>query len=260
MRHILFTLLMTATLTVPTLAQAPTASPTAASTPNPDPATTVNGIVITQGALAQRADTEAWLVSREIGGFAGAFYAQNTDADEMLATIRTVYGVQLAALDDPERYVTTVLNSMEVDAVLRDIAASEGIVVTDAEVDALIFEHITLAEGLDAPPDEIAVARFFLAASEATGVDETDIRALFEGRALRAIFYRAVTATREGDTPTQDDNATFQAWAFEQIQAADILRNPDFTAAIPADADYRARVDEAIADVLVAGLLPPSTP
>jgi hypothetical protein len=226
-------------------------------TPTPQPIiiSMVDETPITATDLQTRLDLEAWLLSREVGGFTQSFYAQNSDIDELMQTLGTIYGAQLATLADPEAYAQTVLNSLEVDAVLRQLATENDIAITNAQTDALILEHITLAEGVASPPGETTVADFLEAAAEQVGTDEAAIRALFAGRVLRGVFYEAVNQTQDATERTPAQNQAFQEWAYAQMQAADITRAQNWQDTIQL-ADYRAQVTEAISDVLVDSLAP----
>ncbi len=230
---------------------------------------TVNGEAITADAFVARVDLEAWLTIREIGGFAAVFYNQNPDSDELVQAVQAVYSTQIAALNDPAGFAETVLNSMEVDAVLRGLAVEQDIVVDEHAVEALMLAHVTLAQGVvpqepdaTATPGAMAtpvvddpLAIFIAEAAAETGATEDEIRALFAGRALREIYYRAVTNTEDGGERTQADNALFQQWAFEQYQNADITRAADWATFAP-ETDYSEQITTVIAEVLTAGLLP----
>jgi hypothetical protein len=245
----LTTVILIALLTLPVTAQNP---------PDGTPVTTVNGTPISPGQFQVRVQLEAWLTAREIGGFARTFYAQNPSADEMLATIRTVYGVQLNSLADAEAFAETVLNSLEVDAVLRGLAANSDVAVSDAEIEALMLDHIAKANGATAPaPDANSIPVFLAEAAVATGASETEVRALFEGRALREVYFRAVTGAEPGAERTRDQNAEFQAWAFAQVQSAQIERRADWAATAPAVTGYTAGITEVLAEVIAVALLGP---
>ncbi len=245
----------------------------AQDTTEPPPiVSTVDGTTITADAFVTRVELEAWLTIREIQGFAAVFYNQNPNSDELVQAVQTVYGTQIASLNEPADFAGTVLNSMEVDLVLRDLAAEQEIEVDESAIQALILEHITLAQGvIAAGPDatsspeaaatvtpagpEAELIAFFEAAEAETGATETQVRALFEGRALREIYYRAVTNTEDGDERTQADNTQFQQWAFAQYQSADVNRADDWVTYAP-ETDYSEQVTDAIAEVLAAGLVP----
>jgi hypothetical protein len=228
---------------------------TATPTPTPITISTVNDTSITDADLQTRLDIEAWLITREIEGFARTFYAQNPDTDSLLQTLGTVYAAQLATLNDTEAFAETVLNSMEIDLLLRELAFEQGISVTEEAVNALILEHITLADGIAETVTEDEIEIFYAMAEIELGITPETVYALFEGRVLREVFYRAVTNTVDGETVTEEQNLAFQQWAFDLLQIAEITRVEGWEILLE-DRDYGEQVTGASATILVDGLTP----
>ena len=248
----------------------PTAIPTDGPPPE-GPVTTVNGVALSAADFQDRVRLTRFLYSYTIRETLAALVARGTPAQDAFRAVQQFYSQQIGGLLVADLLADSVLDTMEEDEVLAQLAAAQGIEVTDADVDAQLAAYVGQAEtivgGATADPEATAeateapaatepdlLAAMLAEAAERVNVSEEAVRAFFRGQALRDAWMDEVN----GPFPTEWPVISARHILVEtEAEANDVL------ARLEAGEDFAAVAQDVSIDTVSAaqgGALEPAVP
>ena len=255
----------------------PTPLPTDGPPPE-GPVTTVNGVALPAADFQDRVRLTRFLYSYTIRETLAALVERGTPAQDAFRAVQQFYSNEIGRLLVADMLADAVLDTMEEDALLAQLAGAEGVEVTEADVDAQLAAYVGQAEsivgGADEPEaDAEATAEATGEATEEAGdeapdllgamlaeagervnVSEDAVRAFFRGQALRDAWMEQVN----GPFPTEWPLITARHILVEtEAEANDVL------ARLAAEEDFAAIAEDVSTDTVSAargGALDPAIP
>ncbi|MFO7322929.1 MAG: peptidylprolyl isomerase [Chloroflexota bacterium] len=195
----LFALLLAST----TLAQDATASvdesPASEPTVEPlaeGPVTTVNGESVPAALFQQRVRLTRFLYAYTLSETLNGLLDSGIAAQNAVNAVQAFFADEFRLLQVHDLIGDRVLDTLERDVLLRQIAAERGLTVDDEAIDTLILDYINRPRTLvasaqgtaDEPsPSDEALEAFYAEAFTRVGVSSEVVRDFFEAQALRDV-------------------------------------------------------------------------
>lgn len=245
---------------------APTPLPTDGPPPE-GPVSTVNGVALSGAEFQDRVRLTRFLYSYTIRETLAALVARGTPAQDAFRAVQQFYSNEIGRLLVADMLADNVLDTMEEDALLSQLAEAQGVEVTDADVQAKLDAYVGQAETIvggatqaeataeateEPAPDRLSA--MLAEAQERVGVSEATIRAFFRGQALRDAWMDQVN----GPFPTEWPVITAR-----HILVATEEEANDVLARLEAGEDFAALAEELSIDTATGqngGALEPAVP
>lgn len=225
---------------LPVLAQdTPTAVPTDGPPPE-GPATTVNGVVMSGAEFQDRVRLTRFLYSYTIRETLRTLLTRGASPEDAMRAVQQFFNVEIGRLTVPDMLADAVLDTMEEDLLLAELAAAQGVEVSDDDVDAQLRAYVgqpVVSEDDEATQEAIPdyVALMIEEAGARTGVSADSVRAFFRAQALRNAWMTEIN----GPLPTEWPVLSARHILVEtEEQANDIL------ARLEAGEDFAALAEE----------------
>lgn len=210
--HALVSLLVLSLLAgaLPLVAQDATpAPPTAIPTDGPPPegpATTINGVELSAADFQDRVRLTRYLYAYTIRETLSALVSQGTPPQDALRAVQQFYSNEISRLMVADLLADSVLDVMEEDELMSQLAAAEGLEISEDDIDSRLATYAgqsATVRGASASEAAEAGSELLPAmlaeAEERAGVGEAAMRNFFRGQALRAVWMEQVN----GPYPTE---------------------------------------------------------
>lgn len=248
----------------PALAQDATDEPPVEFTPEPvaeGPVTTVNGESVPAALFQARVRLTRFLYAYTMRETLDALLQRGVETESAFRAVQSFFGDEFRMLLVNDLLGDRVLDTLERDVLLRQVAAERGVTVDDAAIDAQIDAFLdrprALVEGAAPPAAEATeeataepeaaedrMADFYAEAERRAGVSREAVRDFFAGQALRDRLLEAELGPFPNEWPVVTVRHILVA---TEDEAADVL------AQLEAGADFAELAADVSIDTATAG-------